>query len=59
MLGDEIEHSRPVWEGDGSGAAFAEYLMYNGMPQDLAELAGAERATARPREYLDPYPTSR
>jgi glyoxylase-like metal-dependent hydrolase (beta-lactamase superfamily II) len=41
MLGEEIEHSRLVWESDGSGAAFAEYLMHNGMPRDLAEPAAS------------------
>jgi len=41
MLGEEIEHSRLVWEGDGSVAPFAENLIRNGMPRDLAEEAAS------------------
>ncbi|MBA2714579.1 MAG: MBL fold metallo-hydrolase [Rubrobacteraceae bacterium] len=45
MLGDEIEHSRFVWEDDGEGATLAENLVLNGMPSDLAERAGSGMRT--------------
>jgi len=45
MLGDEIEHSRFIWEGDGEGAALVGNLMLNGMPPDLAERAGSGMRT--------------
>lgn len=45
MLGEEIEHSRFVWEDDGEGATLVENFALNGMPRDLAERAGAGMRT--------------
>jgi len=41
MLGEEIEHSRLVWEGDEGVAFLVDSLILNGMPRDLAEEAGS------------------
>jgi glyoxylase-like metal-dependent hydrolase (beta-lactamase superfamily II) len=40
MLGEEIEHSRLVWESDGGVRALVDGLALNGMPRELAEEAG-------------------
>jgi glyoxylase-like metal-dependent hydrolase (beta-lactamase superfamily II) len=40
MLGEEIEHSRLVWESDGGVRALVDGLILNGMPRELAEEAG-------------------
>ena len=45
MLGEEIEHSRFVWEDDGEGTTLIENLVLNGMPRDLAEGAGSGMRT--------------
>jgi glyoxylase-like metal-dependent hydrolase (beta-lactamase superfamily II) len=47
MLGEEIEHSRLVWESDDAGTSLVDGLIFNGMPRDLAEEAGK-----RMRAYL-------
>ncbi len=55
MLGEEIEHSRFVWEDDGEGATPVENLVLNGMPRDLAERAGSGmRANLRLPEKMLP-----
>jgi len=45
MLGDEIEHSRFIWEDDGEDSALVENLVLNGMPPGLAERAGSGMRT--------------
>jgi len=45
MLGEEIEHSRFVWEDDGEGVSLVENLVLNGMPRDLAGRAGSGMRT--------------
>lgn len=45
MLGEEIEHSRFVWEDDGDGSSLVDHLVLNGMPRDLAKRAGAGMRT--------------
>jgi len=42
MLGEEIEHSRLVWESDESASSLVDFLISNGMPRDLAEEAGSK-----------------
>jgi glyoxylase-like metal-dependent hydrolase (beta-lactamase superfamily II) len=42
MLGEEIEHSRLVWESDESGSSLVNSLILNGMPRELAEEAGSK-----------------
>jgi glyoxylase-like metal-dependent hydrolase (beta-lactamase superfamily II) len=42
MLGEEIEHSRLVWESDDAGSSLVDGLIFNGMPRDLAEEAGKQ-----------------
>ncbi len=42
MLGEEIEHSRLVWESGESGSSLESSLILNGMPHDLAEEAGSK-----------------
>ena len=42
MLGEEIEHSRLVWESDDAGASLVDGLIFNGMPRELAEEAGSK-----------------
>jgi glyoxylase-like metal-dependent hydrolase (beta-lactamase superfamily II) len=42
MLGEEIEHSRLVWESDESGPSLVGSLIRNGMPRGLAEEAGSK-----------------
>jgi glyoxylase-like metal-dependent hydrolase (beta-lactamase superfamily II) len=45
MLGEEIEHSRLVWESDDAGTSLVDGLISNGMPRDLAEEAGKQMRT--------------
>jgi glyoxylase-like metal-dependent hydrolase (beta-lactamase superfamily II) len=42
MLGEEIEHSRLVWESHESGSSLVDSLILNGMPRELAEEAGTK-----------------
>jgi glyoxylase-like metal-dependent hydrolase (beta-lactamase superfamily II) len=55
MLGEEIEHSRLVWESGESGSSLVSSLIFNGMPRDLAEEAGSKmRAGLKLPEKLLP-----
>ena len=55
MLGDEIEHSRLVWEDDEGGSSLINGLTLNGMPRDLAEEAGSKmRANLKLPEKMVP-----
>jgi glyoxylase-like metal-dependent hydrolase (beta-lactamase superfamily II) len=55
MLGEEIEHSRLVWESDESGSSLVDGLVLNGMPRGLAEEAGSGmRANLKLPEKLLP-----
>jgi glyoxylase-like metal-dependent hydrolase (beta-lactamase superfamily II) len=55
MLGEEIEHSRLVWEIDGGGPSLIDGLVLNGMPRDLAEEAGSKmRANLKLPEKMVP-----
>jgi glyoxylase-like metal-dependent hydrolase (beta-lactamase superfamily II) len=55
MLGEEIEHSRLVWESDGGAASLINCLVLNGMPHELAEEAGSGmRANLKLPEKLLP-----
>lgn len=55
MLGEEIEHSRLVWEGEEGATDLVDGLTLNGMPRGLAEEAGSKmRANLQLPEKLLP-----
>ena len=55
MLGEEIEHSRLVWEIDEGGPSLIDGLILNGMPRELAEEAGSKmRANLKLPENMVP-----